>query len=357
MKIGQWKHIANFFNWSRVPQPPKRIPIVLSNTNLRGVKRTPTTMARGGYLSGEDPTSTDYYLTTCAIIENEAPNLKEWLEFHKLMGVEKFLLYDNGSTDQTREVLLPYLKTGMVEIIPWGNFLQGANHQHLAYAHACVHLAHKTTWLAFIDADEFLFSPQGSTISEILKELEEFPAVGVFLYCFGPSGHLVRPEGLVIENFTLRLPEDDWQNTQYKSIVRPQLIRSVISAQRFHHILNNIPAYDEEGKPLLYNTHHTHTSKRLRINHYAAKSLEELETKVQRPYFWNAGKIDKRRAEKMKQHTKLTETSIQDLTITRFAPELQKAMNRPPSNVLIATTGHTPSMENSKPPEQEKIFL
>ncbi|MDH5699981.1 MAG: glycosyltransferase family 92 protein [Nitrospirota bacterium] len=322
------------------------------------MKQTQTTKGWGGYLPEiESPTFTDYYLTACAIIKNEAPYLKEWLEFHKLMGVEKFLLYDNGSTDQTRDVLLPYLKTGFVEVIPWENFLQGANHQHLAYAHACVHMAHKTEWLAFLDADEFLFSPQGSALSTILKELEEFPSIGVFLYCFGPSGHRAKPEGLVIENYTLRLPEDDWQNTQYKSIVRPHLIRSVISAQRFHHRLNNIPAYNEEGKPLLHSTHHMHTSKRLRINHYAAKSLKELEAKIQRPYFWDSEKIDKRRAEKMKQHTKLTEASVQDLTITRFAPELQKAMNRPPSSVLIATTYNTPSMEGSKPVEQEKIFL
>lgn len=289
-------------------------------------------------------TSTNFYLTACAIIKNEASYLKEWLDFHKLMGIEKFLLYDNGSTDHTKEILLPYIETGFVEIIPWGNFLHGANHQHLAYAHSCIHMANKTEWLAFLDADEFLFSPQGSPISAALKDVEEFPAIGVFLYCFGPSGHHTKPEGLVIENYTLRLPDDDWQNTQYKSIVRPHLIRSVISAQRFHHVLNNIPAYDEEGVPLLHSIGHKHKSHRIRINHYAAKSLEELESKVQRPYFWDLGKVDKRKSQKMKQHGKLTKASVQDLTITQFIPELKNLMQNQSPTVIRKSSDKTKSV-------------
>ena len=42
--------------------------------------------------------------TTCA----------EWIEFHRLVGVERFFLYDNGSTDDHREVLAPYVEEGIV---------------------------------------------------------------------------------------------------------------------------------------------------------------------------------------------------------------------------------------------------
>ena len=40
-----------------------------------------------------------YDLTIAAVFQNEAPYLKEWIEFHKLVGVEHFLLVDNESTD------------------------------------------------------------------------------------------------------------------------------------------------------------------------------------------------------------------------------------------------------------------
>ena len=34
------------------------------------------------------------YLSICAIYRDEAPYLVEWIEFHRLVGVEHFYLYD-----------------------------------------------------------------------------------------------------------------------------------------------------------------------------------------------------------------------------------------------------------------------
>ena len=42
------------------------------------------------------------YLAICAIFRDEAPFLDEWIAFHRLMGVEHFFLYDNGSVDNPR---------------------------------------------------------------------------------------------------------------------------------------------------------------------------------------------------------------------------------------------------------------
>jgi hypothetical protein len=40
-----------------------------------------------------------HYLSICAIFKDEAPYLQEWIEFHRLLGVEKFYLYNNNSRD------------------------------------------------------------------------------------------------------------------------------------------------------------------------------------------------------------------------------------------------------------------
>lgn len=45
------------------------------------------------------------YLSICAVIKNEGPYLEEWIEFHRIQGVEHFYLYDNGSADQTKDIL------------------------------------------------------------------------------------------------------------------------------------------------------------------------------------------------------------------------------------------------------------
>ena len=49
------------------------------------------------------------YLVACAIFRDEAPYLAEWIAFHRLVGVEHFFLYDNGSTDDPRAVLDPLI--------------------------------------------------------------------------------------------------------------------------------------------------------------------------------------------------------------------------------------------------------
>ncbi|MDR0796472.1 MAG: glycosyltransferase family 92 protein, partial [Tannerella sp.] len=56
-----------------------------------------------------------YYLTVCAIAKNEGPYFKEWIEWHQKIGVEKFYIYDNESGDHTKEVLEPYIESGLVD--------------------------------------------------------------------------------------------------------------------------------------------------------------------------------------------------------------------------------------------------
>src|SRR6056297_2188452 len=97
------------------------------------------------------------YISICAIIKDEGPYLTEWLEFHRLVGIDRFYLYDNGSSDNTPEILQPYIKAGIVHLIPWPKFIDKSNPQYLAYAHAAALTSNRTFWLAYIDLDEFLF--------------------------------------------------------------------------------------------------------------------------------------------------------------------------------------------------------
>ena len=39
-------------------------------------------------------TSSMTYLSICAVYRDEGPYLREWIEFHRLVGVERFYLYD-----------------------------------------------------------------------------------------------------------------------------------------------------------------------------------------------------------------------------------------------------------------------
>lgn len=62
------------------------------------------------------PARTKHELAVCAIYRDEADYLAEWVEFHRLVGAERFFLYNNFSEDHHREVLAPYVEEGLVTV-------------------------------------------------------------------------------------------------------------------------------------------------------------------------------------------------------------------------------------------------
>lgn len=57
-----------------------------------------------------------YYLALTAIFRDEAPYLKEWIEFYRTIGVEHFYLHNHLSQDNFAEVLKPYIDDGIVTL-------------------------------------------------------------------------------------------------------------------------------------------------------------------------------------------------------------------------------------------------
>mgnify|MGYP002617198365 CR=1 FL=1 len=66
-----------------------------------------------------DMAERQYKVSIGAIFKNEALYLKEWIEFHRIVGVEHFYLYNNNSDDNYREVLEPYIKRNIVTLVDW----------------------------------------------------------------------------------------------------------------------------------------------------------------------------------------------------------------------------------------------
>ena len=169
------------------------------------------------------------YLTICAGYRNEAPYLAEWVEFHHLLGVEHFFLYDAHSTDDHLEVLAPYAEAGIVTTHDW----EGISHEQADTYNECLRQHRDASrWMAFIDCDEFLFSPTGRSLPEVLSEYEHWPAVAVNWAVFGSSGHKTKPPGLVIENYLMRVGCSGEQADQERrrSLARRPLPRTPITS-------------------------------------------------------------------------------------------------------------------------------
>ncbi len=138
-----------------------------------------------------------YFLSVVCIIKNEGPYLKEWIEYHKLIGAEHFYVYDNESSDNTKEILKPYIDSGLVTYI----YYPGRDKQDPAYMDACQNFGQETKWMAVIDLDEFIVLHKAKNFREFMSEFADVSQVSLHWVFYGSSGYEKKPEGLVLENF------------------------------------------------------------------------------------------------------------------------------------------------------------
>ncbi len=217
------------------------------------------------------------YLSVCAIYRDEADYLAEWVEFHRLVGVERFFLYNNFSQDHHREVLAPYVEEGIVTVRDWP-VLDGRLGQMPAYNDCLRWHRYDSRWIAVIDLDEFLFCPSGESLPAVLADYEQWPGVAVRWAMFGSSGHKTKPSGLVIENYQRMI--DDEGGVNVKSVVDPT---RVITFHSSHHCqYPYLSAVDENHFPVLGPRAPSDSSARLRVNHYHWKSEAEYVVKCAR---------------------------------------------------------------------------
>jgi hypothetical protein len=256
-------------------------------------------------------------LAVCAIFRNEAPYLAEWAAFHRLVGVERFYLYDNRSTDDWRGALAPELTAGVAEVVEWPH----ERGQLGAYADCLARHRTDTRWIAFIDIDEFLFSPTGRSLPDVLRGFRTWPGVAVCSRYFGFGGWDEPPDGLVTESYAMRAVDDFEPNTWVKSIVFPRMTTG--PADIPHHFLyrSSRSAAGERGDPVAGADRIPPTADLLRINHYYTRSRAEYARKLTGPSGWGG------RAEHLQTaDPRLPPDEVRDDTIARWIPALKREL-------------------------------
>src|SRR5688572_19999332 len=161
--------------------------------------------------------------------DHHADLVPEWIEFHRLVGVERFFLYSNLAS--RREVLAPYERDETVVIHDWQIPFPPAI--ATAFDHCVREHREDSRCIAFIDLDEFLFSPTMRPLPEVLPEYERHPAVGAVTVTFGTSGHKLQPPGLVIDNFRNREPQP--AASSIKCILDPMRTERCVMAYEFRY--------------------------------------------------------------------------------------------------------------------------
>ena len=234
-----------------------------------------------------------YDLAVVSIMKNEAPYAKEWLDYHFLAGVNHFYIFDNESPDNLKEILQPYIDAGIVTYI----FYPGKARQYEAYNEAIQKYKFFCRYIAFIDADEFIFPQKNSTVSEVVDEiLKDYPNAGglaVNIYNFGSNFQEKADYSKgVLERFTRRAPVD-WVpplealgnlpggTAHVSTITNPRKV-DYFASPHFAYYFEGTQAINSNGKvvPIFYNN--PPTVDKIVMNHYSIKSKEEYLKKVRR---------------------------------------------------------------------------
>jgi hypothetical protein len=135
-------------------------------------------------------------VTFCVVVRNRAKLTLEWILYHKMLGVDRFIVLDDGSTDGLRVLLEPLVVRGIVEMVDAddGSGIYRFRHNRivrgplLAGYGKCVDMElrravrdqHTTApWIGLLDSDEFLVLPTGECVPELLgRVLSRSPSGG-----------------------------------------------------------------------------------------------------------------------------------------------------------------------------------
>jgi hypothetical protein len=238
-----------------------------------------------------------YRLAIVTVVKNEARDILEWLSVHRMLGADRFLVFDDGSDDGLQELLQPWISAGLLEILAAGQRSQLENLRL-----GLRRLRWSADWVAFLDADEFLWSPAEDSLLGGLNKMGTASSIFVPWQLFGSNGHSDHPRGRgVLETYTACLPYEDAIGSrtlskrrqlsrarrgdvvtgdplQGKLIVNP---RRVFRVSGLHQVILWVGSTQlEDGAKWTYGAHLSYCPRLLMINHYWSKSIADLRRKA-----------------------------------------------------------------------------
>lgn len=159
------------------------------------------------------------------LVKNEGDVLEENLRFHKAMGVDAFIITDNNSTDNTKDIIRKYREKGWVADVIEET---ATDYEQKQWVDRMILLArdrHHADWVVNADADELWYSPSGN----IKNELEKTSAN--VLRCTVQSVY----------------PEEDRPFWQWNEIIRP-----VIEQEKYGLSIYSI--FERQNKKVIHRT-------------------------------------------------------------------------------------------------------
>ena len=127
-----------------------------------------------GTCIAESNTSKPVFLTLCTTVRNNVHFIVEWIEYMRIQGVDRFVIYDDESTD-TLPLLVPFYRQRdpSLDIVVRPRIINESNyHRQLVSLNHCLQTYGKNTeWLLLSDTDEYVFAPLHPTFRAMLEDI------------------------------------------------------------------------------------------------------------------------------------------------------------------------------------------
>ena len=224
-------------------------------------------------------------MTVClvTIAKNEGRFLTEWMAHYLSLGVDHIFLFDNESSDHTREIVSAVAGTFPVTYVRWPT-PSNRSPQVAAYNHALTRLAGDYTWAGFFDCDEFLVLRKDATIQDFLSRYDaSVGALAINWLSFGSSGRRDSDYESVTETFRLG-GDRSWRNNKhFKTIARVDALRRMgvhCGDLKYGSYLHpdGEPVSMPQRKGVSARIDHSLAQ----LNHYQIKSRSDFDEKIRR---------------------------------------------------------------------------
>lgn len=225
------------------------------------------------------------FFTICSIFKNEADYLKDWIEFHQKIGVEKFILYNDHSTDHFMDILSPFINNQTVNLIDHQDIT--GSRQMTSYAHYVAYFDQDSVWSAYIDIDEFLYATN-KNLPETLNNKKHQKAIVVNWVCFFSKDLEYSTVPIWIRSDHRTAFDFSW-NKHVKVIAQNNSIRffynpHAVATHNDSPIFNSQNQIIQQSPDNLYGAlvdiDLNNYTPDLKIHHYYIKSKEEFQNKM-----------------------------------------------------------------------------
>lgn len=181
------------------------------------------------------PTKQNDKVAIMAIAKNESRYIKEWLDYHRNLGIDRFYIINNDDPDENTMYDMLKDESDVVQFnVPGAEELKKVGMQEGVYNSIYQNVIKKAgdvKWLAIIDIDEFLYF-NGKSIKEFLSDsiFNDTDVIHLNWRLYGDNGQIYYADKPVQERFPNQCPLNVVYNSEEakKGVLENMFIKSII---------------------------------------------------------------------------------------------------------------------------------